>query len=119
MLYLLRYLLCTIFVLKTAWRKYCFQILSKKTLRLRASKIRIWIWSEESTQSAVWILWIHDPFLDLLPQKRKIRVWIRKSGFGFSPKHRTLTALGISMHQRYYPPDIVMISSIFSNPFHS
>ena len=31
----------------------------------------------------MWILWIHDPLLD---QKRKIRFWIRKSGFGFSHK---------------------------------
>ena len=34
----------------------------------------------------MWILWIHDPLLDLSPQKRKIRFWIRKSGFGFSHK---------------------------------
>ena len=48
-----RHLLCTIFVRKTACQKYFFQILSqKKTLRrLWTSKIRIWIWSEESTQN--------------------------------------------------------------------
>ena len=33
----------------------------------------------------MWILSIHDPFLDL-PKKRKIRFWISKSRFGFSPK---------------------------------
>ena len=37
----------------------------------------------------VWILWIYDPFLDL-PKKGKIHFWIRKSGFGFSQKKRTL-----------------------------
>ena len=38
---------------KTASQKYFFQIVSKKTktLRLWLSKIQIWIWSEESTQS--------------------------------------------------------------------
>ena len=39
----------------------------------------------------LWILWIHDPFLDL-PKKnyRKIRFWIRKFGFGFSQKNAPL-----------------------------
>ena len=30
----------------------------------------------------MWILWIHDPFLDM-PKKLKIPSWIRKSGFVF------------------------------------
>ena len=39
----------------------------------------------------VWILWIHDPLLDL-PEKRKIRFWMsfRKSGFGLSQKNAPL-----------------------------
>ena len=60
---------------KTACQKYFFQIDSKKqqqqkTLRLWISKIQIWIWSEESTQSV--------DFMDsrsvfgFAPQKRKI-----------------------------------------------
>ena len=66
-------------------QKYFFQILSQtKTLRLWISKIRIWIWSQEPTLSVY--------FMDSLSvfgfaqKKRKIRSWIRKSGFGFSQK---------------------------------
>ena len=53
---------------KTACQKYFFQILSQKeTLRQRISKIRIWIWSEESIQSMDFM----DPW----------------SGFGFAQKN--------------------------------
>ena len=53
---------------KTACQKYFFQILSQKeTLRQRISKIRIWIWSEESIQSVDFM----DPW----------------SGFGFAQKN--------------------------------
>ena len=37
----------------------------------------------------VWILWIHDPFLDFSKNKRKIRFWIQESRFEFSPQKRT------------------------------
>ena len=41
---------------------------------------------------SVWTLWIRDPFFDL-PKKRKIRFWIRKSGFGLSPKNAPLMSI--------------------------
>ena len=45
-----------------------FKSFPKKMLRLWISKIRIWIWSEESTQSVS--LWIHDPFFNLPAPKK-------------------------------------------------
>ena len=73
------YLLCTIFVRKTACQKYFFQILSPQKNR---EIVNLKIWSDKSTQSVDWFLWIHDSFFDL-PKRRKntsldseIKVWI-------------------------------------------
>ena len=74
------YLLCTIFVRKTACQKYFFQILSQK--KKNREIVNLKIWSDKSTQSVDWFLWIHDSFLDL-PKRRQntsldseIKVWI-------------------------------------------
>ena len=79
-----RLLLCTIFVQKTDCQKYFFKSFPKTTLRLWISKIRIWIWSEQSTLRVDSMdSWSVSGFA---PQKRKICLWIRKSEFGFSQK---------------------------------
>ena len=53
-------------------------------LGLWISKIRIWIWSKESTLSVDFMdLW---SVFGFAPKKRKIPFWIQKSGFGFSQK---------------------------------
>ena len=60
-----------------------FKSFSKKRSDCK-SQTPDWIWSEESTQTV--------DFMDswsvfgFAPQKRKIRFWIRKFGFGFSPQ---------------------------------
>ena len=94
MSYMLRHLLCTIFVRKTACRKYCFQILSPPKKRSYCESQKSGFGFYPKNPPRVWILWVDDPFLDLRPpppqkKKRKIRFWIRKSGFEFSQKHRT------------------------------
>ena len=61
-----------------------FKSFSKKTLRLWISKIQIWIWSEECGFYGFMIRF------SICPKKGKIHFWIRKSGFGFSQKKRTL-----------------------------
>ena len=45
----------------------------------------------------MWILWIHDLFLDL-PPKTQNPFWIRKSGFGFSPQKHKCRYFYLSVH---------------------
>ena len=58
------------FFRKTACQKYFFQILSQKNVQIVNVKNPVIVnpWNPPW----VWILWIHDPFLDL-PKKREIR----------------------------------------------
>ena len=72
------------FFRKTAWQKYFFQILFQKNAQIVNLKN-----PDLDLIRRVWILWIHDPFLDL-PKKTQnsfldseIRIWI-------FPKKRTL-----------------------------
>ena len=81
-----RHLLCTIFVRKTACQKYFFQILSQnKRSAADCESQKSGFGFDPKNPPRMWILWIHDSFLNF-PKKRKIRFWIRKSGFRFSQK---------------------------------
>ena len=66
----------------------------------------------------VLILWIHDPFLDLPPPKRKIRFWIRKFGFGFSPQKGPIYVKACYSHDNSLGqavPGGVMVKYVFKN----
>ena len=97
-----RHLLRNIFVRKTACQKYFFlKSFPKQTLRLWISKILIWIWSEESTQSVdftdPWSVFgfalkNENPFLD-----SEIRIWI------YPPKKRTSSSTDKETHNHRNP----------------
>ena len=77
-----------IFVRNTACQKYFFQILSQKNAQIVNLKNPdldlIWrIHPECGFYGFMIRFWI-------CPKKRKIRLWIRKSGFGFSQKKTSL-----------------------------
>ena len=62
-------------------QKYFFQILSQKK-RSDCESQKSGFGFDPENSSRVWILWIHDPFLELPPKKAKsvldseIRIWI-------------------------------------------
>ena len=83
-----RHLLCTIFVSKTACQNYFFQILSqKKRLDCESQKSRCGF--DPKNPPRVWILWIHDPFLDL-PPKMQNPLLDSEFRIRIFPKKRTL-----------------------------
>ena len=82
------------FFAKNRLSKILFKSFPKKTLRLWISKIRIWIWSEESTLSVDFMnSW---SVFGYAPKTLKIRFWIRKSVFGFSRKNAPLPYIHVS-----------------------
>ena len=99
MSYMLRHLLCTIFVRKTACQKYCFQILSPPKKRSYCESQKSGFGFYPKNPPRVWILWVDDPFLDLPPPHKKKKT--AKSVFGFGnpdlnfPKNTALTVSSI------------------------
>ena len=105
MSYMLRNLLCTIFVRKTAWQKYCFQILSPKKAQIASLKnpnldlirrihpecgfhgfmIRFWICPKKPAKS-VFGFW--NPGLDFPKNTAPSQYWVSRCSSGTT--HPTL-----------------------------